>query len=88
MAKTKYEIELETKLMKAWAENVYERHLREQAVRALNDLNCRAHSGYDFNADPDQMTLKVGSVLMEQWPQFDKVAAHLKASNTDYATGG
>jgi hypothetical protein len=81
MEKTKNEIELETKLMKAWAETVYEKHLREEAVRALNDLNCRAHSGYDFNADPDKITLKVGKVLTEQWQHFDKAVAHLKASN-------
>ena len=81
MTKTKYVIELETKLMKAWAETVFEHEMRGEAVRALNDLNCRAHSNYDFNADPDKITLKVGNVLAAQWPHFDKAAAHLKASN-------
>ena len=83
MARTQYEIELETKLMKAWAETVYEHHLREEAVSALNDLNCRAHSNYDFNADPDRITLKVGSVLTEQWPHFEAPGGGrpVKASN-------
>lgn len=84
MAKTKYEIELETKLMKAWADAVYEHHLRGEAVDALNDLNCRAHSGYDFNADPDKITLKVGTVLAEQWPHFYKARAYQKASTIEH----
>lgn len=29
----------------------------------LRELNHRVHSGYDFNADPDNMTLRVGEVL-------------------------
>ena len=31
--------------------------------RVLSDLNQRVHSGYDFNADPDGMTLRVGEAL-------------------------
>lgn len=29
----------------------------------LVELNTRVHSGYDFNADPDAMTRRVGRVL-------------------------
>lgn len=29
----------------------------------LRRLNHRVHSGYDFNADPDFMTLEVGRIL-------------------------
>lgn len=32
----------------------------------LKMLNDRVHSGYDFNTDPDGMTLKVGEQLAEQ----------------------
>lgn len=32
----------------------------------LKMLNDRVHSGYDFNADPDGMTLKVGEQLAEE----------------------
>lgn len=32
---------------------------------ALNALNFRAHSNYDFNADPDNITLMVGDALDE-----------------------
>lgn len=31
----------------------------------LRDLEIRAHSRYDFNADPDNMTLRVGNVLRD-----------------------
>ena len=31
--------------------------------RTLSRLNERAHSSYDFNADPDRMTLEVGEAL-------------------------
>lgn len=34
-----------------------------QLLRALARLNQRVHSGYDFNADPDGMTLEVGDLL-------------------------
>jgi chromosome segregation ATPase len=30
---------------------------------ALRNLNCRIHSGYDFNADPDGITKLVGDIL-------------------------
>lgn len=33
------------------------------ALFALKELNNRVHSGYDFNADPDKITLLVGEVL-------------------------
>jgi len=29
------------------------------------DLDFRAHSGYDWNADPDNMTSRVGDVILE-----------------------
>lgn len=32
-------------------------------LRTLERLNNRVHSGYDFNADPDGMTLEVGDLL-------------------------
>lgn len=66
MAKTKYEIELETKLFKAWADTVYADFRRKEALEALIALNSRVHSGYDFNADPDKITLMVGNVLADQ----------------------
>lgn len=31
--------------------------------RTLSRLNERVHSGYDFNADPDGMSLEVGEAL-------------------------
>jgi hypothetical protein len=31
--------------------------------RTLSRLNERVHSSYDFNADPDRMTLEVGDAL-------------------------
>jgi len=34
-----------------------------QLLRTLARLNERVHSGYDFNADPDGMTLEVGDLL-------------------------
>lgn len=34
--------------------------------RTLARLNERVHSGYDFNADPDQMTLEISNAL--NWP--------------------
>lgn len=33
------------------------------AKEVLAELNLRVHSGYDFNADPDSVTLAVGCVL-------------------------
>jgi hypothetical protein len=38
-------------------------HGIRRALRTLERLNNRVHSGYDFNADPDRMTLEVGEVL-------------------------
>ncbi len=35
----------------------------ERLERVLSDLNFRVHSGYDFNADPDKMTLRVSEAL-------------------------
>ena len=66
MKKTKYEIELESKLFKAWDETVLAGFRRKEALEALIALNNRVHSGYDFNADPDKITLMVGSVLADQ----------------------
>lgn len=34
-------------------------------LRTLERLNDRVHSGYDFNADPDSMTLEVGELLQK-----------------------
>lgn len=34
-----------------------------QVLRTLARLNERVHSGYDFNADPDSMTLEVGNLI-------------------------
>lgn len=31
--------------------------------RTLQRLNDRVHTGYDFNADPDNMTFEVGNAL-------------------------
>lgn len=66
MKKTPYEIELETKLMKAWSDTVLADFRRKEALAALVALNQRVHSGYDFNADPDKITLLVGNVLADQ----------------------
>lgn len=38
-------------------------HAIRQLLRTLARLNHRVHSGYDFNADPDSMTLEVGDLL-------------------------
>lgn len=38
-------------------------HAIRRTLRTLERLNNRVHSGYDFNADPDRMTLEVGEVL-------------------------
>lgn len=35
----------------------------QDKLRALKMLNDRVHSGYDFNADPDRITLIVGAAL-------------------------
>ena len=32
-------------------------------LHALKELDKRVHSGYDFNADPDKMTLLVGAAI-------------------------
>ena len=66
MTKTKYEIELEGKLMRAWADTVLADFRRKEALEALTKLNKRVHSGYDFNADPDNITRLVGNVLADQ----------------------
>ena len=66
MKKTKYEIELETKLFKAWSETVLADFRRKEALAALEALNLRIHNGYDFNADPDNITLMVGKVFADQ----------------------
>ncbi len=34
-----------------------------EVKRTLERLNHRVHTGYDFNADPDGMTLEVGKFL-------------------------
>lgn len=34
-----------------------------QLKRTLERLNHRVHSGYDFNSDPDGMTLEVGKLI-------------------------
>jgi hypothetical protein len=41
---------------------------RAQLRETLSDLNRRVHSGYDFNADPDGMTLRVGEALARVCP--------------------
>jgi hypothetical protein len=38
-------------------------HAIRHLLRTLDRLNKRVHSGYDFNADPDGMTLEVGDLL-------------------------
>lgn len=38
-------------------------HDRNQLWTALRDLNERVHSGYNFNTDPDGMTLRVSRAL-------------------------
>ena len=38
-------------------------HALRRVLKTLHRLNHRVHSGYDFNADPDGMTLEVGAVL-------------------------
>jgi len=35
----------------------------EQLETALRELDRRVHTGYDFNADPDKITLLVGKAL-------------------------
>lgn len=66
MKRTPYEIELETKLFKAWAETVYADFRRKEAVAALTALNTRLHGGYAWNTDPDNITKMVGDVLADQ----------------------
>lgn len=75
--KTEYEIELEVKLMKAWAETVVEKLRADEAVNALSELNTRVHSGYNFNADPDKISRKVGSVLVDATRQTKAVALNI-----------
>lgn len=38
-------------------------HALRRVLKTLHRLHYRVHSGYDFNADPDGMTLEVGAVL-------------------------
>lgn len=47
-----------------WIENAEGLAQERAALRdTLRELNHRVHSGYDFNADPDGMTLRVGAAL-------------------------
>ncbi len=32
--------------------------------QALKDLNHKVHSGYDFNGDPEKVTLRVGKIIL------------------------
>lgn len=66
MNKTPYEIELEKNLFKAWADTVLADFRRKEAFNALVELNNKVHSGYDFNADPDAMTKRVGGIIADQ----------------------
>ena len=66
MTKTPYEIELEGKLMKAWSETVLSEFQRKEALAALMDLSHKVHSGYDFNADPECTTMKIGKMIADQ----------------------
>lgn len=38
-------------------------NLLNESRRVLRDLSDRVNTGYDFNADPDNMTLRVGNAL-------------------------
>jgi len=49
--------------MKAWSETVMQNHLKNEALWLLKELSEKVHSGYDFNSDPEQMTLKVSNTL-------------------------
>ena len=42
-----------------------------QLRRALSELNTRAHSGYDWNADPENMTLLVGNAINSPFFESD-----------------
>lgn len=42
------------------------KHRIEALTHALTELSNRVHSGYDFNADPDSITLLVSSALEAQ----------------------
>lgn len=43
---------------------------RDAALKVLAELNLRVNSGYDFNADPDSITLLVGCALRgERFPE-------------------
>ena len=77
--KTQNEIELENKLLKAWAETVLADTCRKEALEALEALNTRVHSGYDFNLDKDNITIKVGMVFTEQLP-FKKTTLALDSA--------
>ena len=66
MTKTPYEIELEGKLLKAWSETVLAEFQRKEALAALMDLSQKVHTGYDFNADPECTTMKIGKVIADQ----------------------
>ncbi len=43
-------------------------HAIRRTLLTLHRLNQRVHTGYDFNADPDRMTLEVGEVLKDYTP--------------------
>ena len=66
MTKTPYETELEGRLLKAWSETVLSEFQRKEALAALIDLNQKVHSEYDFNADPECTTMKIGKVIADQ----------------------
>ena len=38
-------------------------HTIRRLLKTLERLNLRVHSNYDFNSDPDKMTLEVGELL-------------------------
>lgn len=38
-------------------------HTIRRLLKTLARLNQRVHTNYDFNADPDRMTLEVGEAL-------------------------
>ena len=44
-------------------------HAIRRALNALARLNNRVHTGYDFNGDPDRITLEVGEVLKDYTPR-------------------
>jgi len=58
----------ENDMIEAGLAKIY-RAERDTALRVLAELNHRVHSGYDWNADPDYVTLLVGAALnLERLP--------------------